>query len=187
MRTKNFEYSFAGNAQQFDIAVQSLLRAAGVDGAQEANPLDCEVLETLSIRLLQRGVTGALVLDTDTSKVCYYTLTDEVCSLHVSGLERGQYYISIKATYGTNTEVLANIFFDITSEEDAHNEPIELQLAAVSTISPNMDWVAQQETLLEVKAAITPIAAAAEAYNTGKPALAAAITEKGWRLLRKIV
>ena len=179
MRPIYYETQLVGNAQQFDIEVQSLLRAAGLDGAEVAEALNCDALNTLKIELATRGVTGLQLLDTDTEKACHYAIEDNVCSINVSGLAIGHYYVTIKAIYGTHTRVLCTIFFDVVTEADEHTEPIVIQMPVVSTITPDMSGVALEATSQEIKAAIMPLSDAAEAYNVGKTQLAAAITSKG--------
>ena len=106
MKTIQLSYTLNTNGKKLAVSLQALFRAVGLDGEVKSAEIPGEVLDTLRVRLVSPGVTGALELSQDAKQPCYYTLDGSDLTVSLSRLVGGMHRLSLLVKYGTNTRAL---------------------------------------------------------------------------------
>ena len=106
MKTIQLSYTLNTNGKKLAVSLQALFRAVGLDGEVKSAEIPGEVLDTLRVRLVSPGVTGALELSQDAKQPCYYTLDGSDLTVSLSRLVGGMHRLTLLVKYGTNTRAL---------------------------------------------------------------------------------
>ena len=106
MKTITLSYTLQTNGKKLAVSLAALFRAVGLDGEVTAAEIPGEVLDTLRVRLVSPGTSGAVELSQDANKPCYYTLEGSNLLLTLSNLVGGVHRLTVLVKYGTNTRAL---------------------------------------------------------------------------------
>lgn len=106
MKTITLSYTLQTNGKKLAVSLAALFRAVGLDGEVTAAEIPGEVLDTLRVRLVSPGTSGAVELSQDANKPCYYTLEGSNLLLTLSNLVGGVHRLTVLVKYGTNTSAL---------------------------------------------------------------------------------
>ena len=106
MKTITLSYTLQTNGKKLAVSLAALFRAVGLDGEVTAAEIPGEVLDTLRVRLVSPGTSGAVELSQDANKPCYYTLDGSNLLLTLSNLVGGVHRLTVLVKYGTNTRAL---------------------------------------------------------------------------------
>lgn len=154
------------------------------DESASTMALQAELLDSLRVKLVAQGVSGAR--DLINSGECVIEGSNLTVNLDTTNWTEGSTYrVQVLATFGTQTQVIYALIIAVPRYVALSDEMQEFEddVTIVSTITDvtkaDLEGLALEATSQEIKAAITPISTAAEAYNVGKTQLAAAITSKG--------
>ena len=133
MKKQYFSYKLTGGGGSFLLSLMALLM---VIGASEpvSGQVPVEALDGLKIQLTRPNTSGVEILTTNESKDCHYSYDENELTIVLSNLKSGQYRLTVKCEYGTNTYVLAIIDCSV-SENGEINEPFEIELPVVKSVS----------------------------------------------------
>ena len=106
MKTITLSYTLQTNGKKLAVSLAALFRAVGLDGEVTAAEIPGEVLDTLRVRLVSPGTSGAVELSQDANKPCYFTLEGSNLLLTLSNLVGGVHRLTVLVKYGTNTRAL---------------------------------------------------------------------------------
>lgn len=106
MKTITLSYTLQTNGKKLAVSLAALFRAVGLDGEVTAAEIPGDVLDTLRVRLVSPGTSGAVELSQDANKPCYYTLEGSNLLLTLSNLVGGVHRLTVLVKYGTNTRAL---------------------------------------------------------------------------------
>lgn len=106
MKTITLSYTLQTNGKKLAVSLAALFRAVGLDGEVTAAEIPGEVLDTLRVRLVSPGTSGAVELSQDANKPCYYTMEGSNLLLTLSNLVGGVHRLTVLVKYGTNTRAL---------------------------------------------------------------------------------
>lgn len=159
MKTKVLKYNLAGRSQVFVVSLLALLRKTGLAGEETSGAIPAEVLDTLKIQLVSPNVTGAQILTTKLTRPCHYSVEGNELTIALGELNPGQHRLTVKSVYGTNTRSLLIIDVTVPVGDGETSEAINIDVAAVSSITPNDSEIVEDvETLkgemLEAQGAI---------------------------------
>ena len=106
MKTITLSYTLQTNGKKLAVSLQALFRAVGLDGEVTAAEIPGSVLDTLRVRLVSPGTSGAVELSQDANRPCYYTLDGSDLVVSLSNLVGGMHRLTVLVKYGTNTHAL---------------------------------------------------------------------------------
>ena len=106
MKTITLSYTLQTNGKKLAVSLSALFRAVGLNGEVTAAEIPGDVLDTLRVRLVSPGTSGAVELSQDANKPCYYTLDGSNLLLTLSNLAGGVHRLTVLVKYGTNTRAL---------------------------------------------------------------------------------
>ena len=106
MKTITLSYTLQTNGKKLAVSLSALFRAVGLGGEVTAAEIPGEVLDTLRVRLVSPGTSGAVELSQDANKPCYYTLEGSNLLLTLSNMVGGVHRLTVLVKYGTNTRAL---------------------------------------------------------------------------------
>lgn len=148
MKTKVLKYNLAGRSQVFVVSLLALLRKTGLAGEETSGAIPAEVLDTLKIQLVSPNVTGAQILTTKLTRPCHYSVEGNELTIALGELNPGQHRLTVKSVYGTNTRSLLIIDATVPVGDGETSEAINIDVAAVSSITPNDSEIVEDvETL----------------------------------------
>lgn len=106
MKTITLSYTLNTNGKKLGVSLQALFRAVGLDGEVTAAEIPGSVLDTLRVRLVSPGTSGAVELSQDANKPCYFTLEGSDLTVSLSNLVGGMHRLTVLVKYGTNNHAL---------------------------------------------------------------------------------
>lgn len=106
MKTITLSYTLQTNGKKLAVSLAALFRAVGLDGEVTSAEIPGEVLDTLRVRLVSPGTSGAVELSQNANNTCYYTLDGSNLLLTLSNLVGGLHRLTVLVKYGTNTRAL---------------------------------------------------------------------------------
>lgn len=106
MKTITLSYTLQTNGKKLAVSLAALFRAVGLDGEVTSAEIPGEVLDTLRVRLVSPGTSGAVELSQNANNPCYYTLDGSNLLLTLSNLVGGLHRLTVLVKYGTNTRAL---------------------------------------------------------------------------------
>ena len=106
MKTITLSYTLQTNGKKLAVSLSALFRAVGLNGEVTAAEIPGDVLDTLRVRLVSPGTSGAVELSQDANKPCYYTLEGSNLLITLSNLVGGVHRLTVLVKYGTNTRAL---------------------------------------------------------------------------------
>lgn len=106
MKTITLSYTLQTNGKKLAVSLAALFRAVGLDGEVTSAEIPGEVLDTLRVRLVSPGTSGAVELSKNANNPCYYTLDGSNLLLTLSNLVGGLHRLTVLVKYGTNTRAL---------------------------------------------------------------------------------
>lgn len=151
MKTKVLKYNLAGRSQVFVVSLLALLRKTGLAGEETSGAIPAEVLDTLKIQLVSPNVTGAQILTTKLTRPCHYSVEGNELTIALGDLEPGQHRLTVKSVYGTNTRSLLIIDATVPVGDGETSEEIRIDVAAVSSITPNDGEIVEDVETLKGK------------------------------------
>lgn len=106
MKTKTLSYTLQTNGKKLAVSLAAFFRSVGMDGEVTSAEIPGEVLDTLRVRLVSPGTSGAVELSQNATNPCYYTLDGSNLLLTLSNLVGGLHRLTVLVKYGTNTRAL---------------------------------------------------------------------------------
>lgn len=106
MKTITLNYTLQTNGKKLAVSLAALFRAVGLDGEVTSAEIPGEVLDTLRVRLVSPGTSGAVELSQNENNPCHYTLEGSNLLLTLSNLVGGLHRLTVLVKYGTNTRAL---------------------------------------------------------------------------------
>ena len=106
MKTITLSYTLQTNGKKLGVSLQALFRAVGLDGEVTAAEIPGNVLDTLRVRLVSPGTSGAVELSQDAKQPCYFTLEGSDLTVSLSNLVGGMHRLTVLVKYGTNNHAL---------------------------------------------------------------------------------
>ena len=106
MKTITLSYTLQTNGKKLAVSLAALFRAVGLDGEVTSAEIPGEVLDTLRVRLVSPGTSGAVELSQNANNPCHYTLDGSNLLLTLSNLVGGLHRLTVLVKYGTNTRAL---------------------------------------------------------------------------------
>ena len=106
MKTITLSYTLNTNGKKLGVSLQALFRAVGLDGEVTVAEIPGSVLDTLRVRLVSPGTSGAVELSQDANKPCYFTLEGSDLTVSLSNLVGGMHRLTVLVKYGTNNHAL---------------------------------------------------------------------------------
>ena len=106
MKTITLSYTLNTNGKKLGVSLQALFRAVGLDGEVTAAEIPGSVLDTLRVRLVSPGTSGAVELSQDAKQPCYFTLDGSDLTVSLSNLVGGMHRLTVLVKYGTNNHAL---------------------------------------------------------------------------------
>ena len=106
MKTITLSYTLNTNGKKLGVSLQALFRAVGLDGEVTAAEIPGNVLDTLRVRLVSPGTSGAVELSQDAKQPCYFTLEGSDLTVSLSNLVGGMHRLTVLVKYGTNNHAL---------------------------------------------------------------------------------
>ena len=106
MKTITLSYTLHTNGKKLGVSLQALFRAVGLDGEVTAAEIPGNVLDTLRVRLVSPGTSGAVELSQDAKQPCYFTLEGSDLTVSLSNLVGGMHRLTVLVKYGTNNHAL---------------------------------------------------------------------------------
>lgn len=106
MKTITLSYTLQTNGKKLAVSLQALFRAVGLDGEVTASVIPGSVLDTLRVRLVSPGTSGAVELSQDAKQPCYYALEGSDLIVSLSNLVGGMHRLTVLVKYGTNNHAL---------------------------------------------------------------------------------
>ena len=106
MKTITLSYTLQTNGKKLAVSLAALFRAVGLDGEVTSAEIPGEVLDTLRVRLVSPGTSGAVELSQNANNSCHYKLDGSNLLLTLSNLVGGLHRLTVLVKYGTNTRAL---------------------------------------------------------------------------------
>lgn len=113
MKEKTIIRNLTGRGKIFAVSLKALFKVLGATTTESKKAVANTILDILKVELLQAGITGVRVLDTDSGKANYVVINGDLLTIHLTSLPTGENVLKLSARYGTEAMSLFSIHLNV--------------------------------------------------------------------------